>query len=157
MPKGNSNASTAEVPVLGLRRRETLDPETVPPTGGDAYAQSDAAGAALASMVATARTNVVPVVAPPSEQVLHAFSYAVPVSSGRSERSEGAGGGPTFVSSGAPEAQAMWDSTSGVDERLLNGELAQMVVSDPPYNVKGLRGIEWVSLGSEGPRKLCIS
>jgi hypothetical protein len=22
---------------------------------------------------------------------------------------------------------------------------------------KGLRGIEWVSLGSEGPRKLCIS
>jgi hypothetical protein len=25
------------------------------------------------------------------------------------------------------------------------------------YKIKGLRGIEWVSLGSEGPRKLCIS
>ena len=24
-------------------------------------------------------------------------------------------------------------------------------------NIEGLRGIEWVSLGSEGPRKLCIS
>lgn len=25
------------------------------------------------------------------------------------------------------------------------------------YKILGLRGIEWVSLGSEGPRKLCIS
>ena len=25
------------------------------------------------------------------------------------------------------------------------------------YSIQGLRGIEWVSLGSEGPRKLCIS
>ena len=26
-----------------------------------------------------------------------------------------------------------------------------------PVDLLGLRGIEWVSLGSEGPRKLCIS
>lgn len=62
---------------------------------------------------AVARTNVVPVVGTPAEQVLHAFSYAVPV-----ERSDG--GGPTFVTSGAPEAQAMWESAAGVDERLLS-------------------------------------
>ena len=62
---------------------------------------------------AVARTNVVPVVGAPSEQVVHAFSYAVPVERGESDE-------PTFVSSGAPEAQAMWESASGVDERLLS-------------------------------------
>jgi hypothetical protein len=30
-------------------------------------------------------------------------------------------------------------------------------VQPQPYVYQGLRGIEWVSLGSEGPRKLCIS
>jgi hypothetical protein len=63
---------------------------------------------------AVARTNVVPVVGAPAEQVLHAFSYTVPA-----ERA-GASGGPTFVTSGAPEAQTMWASSSGVDERLLS-------------------------------------
>ena len=62
---------------------------------------------------AVARTNVVPVVAPPPEQVLHAFSYTVPAPS------ESDGSGATFVSSGAPEAQAMWESAADVDERLL--------------------------------------
>jgi hypothetical protein len=67
-----------------------------------------------------ARTNVVPVVAPPAEQVLHAFSYTVPVGSEGSMGAEGGTGGPTFVSSGAPEAQEMWASTASVDERLLS-------------------------------------
>jgi hypothetical protein len=67
-----------------------------------------------------ARTNVVPVVAPPSEQVLHAFSYTVPEDSEASMGAEGGASGPTFVSSGAPEAQEMWASTAGVDERLLS-------------------------------------
>ena len=62
---------------------------------------------------AVARTNVVPVVGPPVEQVVHAFSYAVPVNGAD-------GGGPTFVTSGAPEAQAMWKSEAKVDERLLS-------------------------------------
>jgi hypothetical protein len=62
-----------------------------------------------------ARTNVVPVVGAPSEQVLHGFSYTVPVPVG------GAGeGGPTFVTSGAPEAQEMWASKAKVEERLLS-------------------------------------
>ena len=60
---------------------------------------------------AVARTNVVPVVGAPGEQMLHAFSYAVPLDGD-------AAGGPTFVTSGAPEAQAMWESAAGVDERL---------------------------------------
>ena len=63
---------------------------------------------------AVARTNVVPVVGAPSEQVLYGFSYTVAV--------EGAAGGgaPTFVTSGAPEAQGMWESSAAVDERLLS-------------------------------------
>lgn len=63
---------------------------------------------------AVARTNVVPVVRAPSEQVLHAFSYTVLVAAGSGET------GPTFVTSGAPEAQAMWTSQASVDERLLS-------------------------------------
>jgi len=78
-----------------------------------------------------ARTNVVPIVQPPDAQVLHAFSYTVPLgttahaaSTGGHARqagpSEGAALPPTFVSSGAPEAQAMWESGASVDERLLS-------------------------------------
>lgn len=62
---------------------------------------------------AVARTNVVPVVQPPSEQVLHAFSYTVPLTGD-------AGFGPAFVTSGAPEAASMWASGAGIDERLLS-------------------------------------
>ena len=40
---------------------------------------------------AVARTNVVPVVAPPSEQVLHAFSYTVPADTSGSSASSSAG------------------------------------------------------------------
>ena len=39
-------------------------------------------------------------------------------------------------------------------KRSANGGLS---LEFPPFKFKGLRGIEWVSLGSEGPRKLCIS
>jgi hypothetical protein len=60
-----------------------------------------------------ARTNVVPVVGPPAEQVLHAFSYAVPLEGENT-------GEPTFVSSGAPEDRSMWASDAKVDERLLS-------------------------------------
>lgn len=79
---------------------------------------------------AVARTNVVPVVQPPREQVLHAFSYTVPAPDGdaparRGEASTPRGRtsltpGPTFVTSGAPEAQAMWHSDADVGERLLS-------------------------------------
>ena len=78
-----------------------------------------------------ARTNVVPVVQPPDAQVLHAFSYTVPLgatahtagTSGQARQagaSEDAALPPTFVSSGAPEALAMWESGASVDQRLLS-------------------------------------
>ena len=63
---------------------------------------------------AVARTNVVPVVGAPGEQVLYGFSYTVPVEKG------GDGAGLTFVTSGAPEAQEMWESGAKVEERLLS-------------------------------------
>jgi hypothetical protein len=73
---------------------------------------------------AVARTNVVPVVQPPPEQVLHAFSYTIPPPDDQSADTAASagsvGGEPTFVTSGAPEAQAMWQSAAGVDERLLS-------------------------------------
>jgi hypothetical protein len=68
-----------------------------------------------------ARTNVVPVVRPPDAQVFHAFSYTVTASQhagGASAAPEAAS--PTFVTSGAPEAQAMWASGAAVEERLLS-------------------------------------
>ena len=61
-----------------------------------------------------ARTNVVPVVEPPAEQVLHGFSYTVPAS-GDAEK-----GGETFVTSGAPEALEMWATEVNVGERLVS-------------------------------------
>ena len=61
-----------------------------------------------------ARTNVVPVVGAPSEQVLHGFSYTVPV------LGEGSAGGETFVTSGAPEALEMWATEANVGERLVS-------------------------------------
>ncbi|CAA9237843.1 MAG: hypothetical protein AVDCRST_MAG77-1348 [uncultured Chloroflexi bacterium] len=72
---------------------------------------------------AVARTNVVPVVQPPDEQVFHAFSYTVPLSRLQPAEAATAAAAPhrsTFVTSGAPEAQAMWASEVSVDERLLS-------------------------------------
>lgn len=68
---------------------------------------------------AVARTNVVPVVRPPSEQVLHAISYTVPLSE-VSDAGTGDINRSTFVTSGAPELQAMWTSDAPLDERLLS-------------------------------------
>lgn len=65
-----------------------------------------------------ARTNVVPIVRPPAEQVLHAFSYTIPVAP--STGSGPADAPPTFVASGAPEAQSMWASPAPTPERLLS-------------------------------------
>ena len=61
---------------------------------------------------AVARTNVVPVVGAPGEQVLHGFSYTVPL--------QESAGGETFVTSGAPEAQEMWAKEVNVGERLVS-------------------------------------
>jgi hypothetical protein len=78
---------------------------------------------------AVARTNVVPVVRPPAEQVFHAFSYTVPLPHPQQPQHNepaaeaAAGAAPprsTFVTSGGPEDQAMWDSDASVDERLLS-------------------------------------
>jgi hypothetical protein len=68
-----------------------------------------------------ARTNVVPVVRPPDAQVFHAFSYTVTASQRAGRASAGSeADAPTFVTSGAPEAQAMWASGAAVEERLLS-------------------------------------
>ena len=64
---------------------------------------------------AVARTNVVPVVRPPSEQVLHAFSYTVPSGAAASAAARS-----TFVTSGAPEAPSIWTSDATVEVRLLS-------------------------------------
>jgi hypothetical protein len=51
----------------------------------------------------TARTNVAPVIRPPAEPVLHAFSYTIPAGDAASEPAEQAAAPVTFVVSGATE------------------------------------------------------
>jgi hypothetical protein len=58
-------------------------------------------------LVPVGRTNVAPGVNPPTEQVLHGFSYTVPAS--------GSGGPPTFVVAGAAEPPGTRSGETSVD------------------------------------------
>jgi hypothetical protein len=62
----------------------------------------------------------------------------------------------------------MWNGSLTQCAMTAQPYIAQWIGEHPKWSVKryhceyphakeGLRGIEWVSLGSEGPRKLCIS
>lgn len=116
--------------AVDLRGAAPYTPEEwTSPHGFNAYYRSVLRewGLFVDGVPAVARTNVVPVVQPPPEQVLHAFSYTIPLSgaaaAGTATPATSAGSAdsePTFVTSGAPEAQAMWDSPAAVDVRLLS-------------------------------------
>lgn len=102
-------------------------------------------GLLLGSVNPIARTNVVPFVAPPTEVVLHAFSYvhAVPSSAPEMGRS-------TFVVAGAGELREARLDASGIVRR---GELSSdalrekcdFVISTMDARLRGL-GVDWNSV-----------
>jgi hypothetical protein len=85
-----------------------------------------------------ARTNVAPVVSPPSAPVLYAFSYSVP----------GAPPRPTFVVAGAGEVRARGVGVQGI---VRHGETSPEAMREKAAHVMGIMGARLRGLGVDWP------
>jgi hypothetical protein len=85
-----------------------------------------------------ARTNVAPVVSPPSAPVLYAFSYTVP----------GAAPRPTFVVAGAGEMRARGVGVQGI---VRHGETTPEAMREKAAHVVGIMGARLRGLGVDWP------